>query len=672
VHPPRHVRFRSGLFALLLGSAALFGCGGETARTRRPSTPAAASGGPPAAAFFADPLLSHVVLSPDGQRFAAVSARDGVIALIVRPTWGGDTMPLAKLGEPGTSLAALGWAADDVIVVSLETPLPAHGERARRLRLIAVDVEHAKTRDLGEKWPSDQLALGREQVIDWLPDDPKHVLIHYQEQGKSGPSAARVDVRTGNVESVAPAEKAVQRWYADPQGEVRVGEGSRDGSWLVVGRRKPDGDFEDLTHFDRLSGDGFTFAGYSSEPRTLYVYAPTAGDRIGLFSYDLNERALGPPVYADPVFDVGALVRSPRTGKLLGVEVPGDRPAIHFFDDAAAREQAAIDRAFPGTTNRIVSLDRAERTAIVAVSGDTKPPEYYAYDREQKKMDFLAAAHPSLDAKSLAPMQVVRYPARDGLEIQAYLTLPRGGETHLPVIVVVHDGPNARDVWGWDATAQFLASRGFAVFQPNYRGSTGFGRAHERKGVGQWGRAMQNDIADGVEWLVAQGTADRDRIGIYGVGYGGYAALEALEQTPQLYRAGASFGAITDLADWLGDRESDAFSARAKASIGGAAKDDAQLKATSPARHAGQVRVPVLIAHGSADPIVDAKQSHTMAKELEDAKVEVETWFYRDELHEFIAERDRIDFHERLAAFFARHLARRGAPADPGAPPAAP
>jgi dipeptidyl aminopeptidase/acylaminoacyl peptidase len=645
-------------FALLLAGTTWLGCGGEAARTSRKPTPAkGATDGLSARAFFSDPLLSHVVLSPDGKRFAAVSARDGVSALIVRPTWGGEVRPLAKLGEPRTTLADLGWTSDEVILVSLELPLLTKGERARRSRLIAVDVEHARTRELSETSPDKQPASVLNQVIDWLPDDPKHALIYHQEPGRSGVAAVRVAVETGAVETVAPAEKHVARWYADPQGNVRAGEGTRDGAWVVVARSTADGDFKELIAFDRLSGDGFMFAGYGTEPRALYVYAPTANDRIGLFPYDLARKELGPPLHADPVFDVGPLVRSQRTGKLLGVEVVGDQPGIHFFDDAAAREQTAIDRAFPGTTNRIVSVDRAERTAIVAVSGDTKPPEYYVYDREQKKMDFLFAAYPSLDQKSLAPMKAVRYTARDGVEIQGYLTLPRGGQTHLPAIVVVHDGPVARDVWGWDATVQFLASRGFAVFQPNYRGSTGFGRAHERSGVGQWGGVMQNDISDGVAWLVSQGIADPQRIGIYGVGYGGYAALEGLAQTPQLYRAGASLGAISDLSEWVDDRESDAWTAFDKDTIGKVAKDDKQLETLSPVSHASRIRAPVLIAHGEADPIVDAKQSRAMAKALSAAKVPVETCFYRDELHGFIDERNRIDFHEKLAAFFSRHLA---------------
>ena len=356
---------------------------------------------------------------------------------------------------------------------------------------------------------------------------------------------------------------------------------------------------------------------------------------------------------------MGALVRSQRTGKLLGVQVVRDRPEIHYFDDAARREQAAIDRAFPGMTNRIVSLDRAERVAIVEVSGDTKPPEYYVYDREHKRMDFLFAAYPALDSALLAPMKAVRYRARDGVEIQAYLTLPPGKQGRLPTIVVPHGGPTARDVWGWDAEAQFFASRGFAVFQPNYRGSSGFGIEHERKGYRQWGLTMQDDISDGVAWLVEQGIADRDRIGIYGASYGGYAALEGVVKTPELYRAGASFAGVSDMVDLLDDLDKYLFSDFNKPTRGDTGDDREQLEATSPARRAARVRAPVLLAHGEADPIVDVAQSRAMQDALEDAGRTVEAYYYPDEGHGFSDERNRIDFHEKLAAFFTRHLAPR-------------
>ena len=651
---------RRTAFALLLACTTYLGCGGDAARSNRPAkADTIGAGGVSAEAFFSDPLLSHAVLAPDGRRIAAVTSRDGVAVLIVRPTWGGEIQQLAKLDEPGMALRTIGWAGDQTIVVGVDRPHKAMlGDHTRQSRLISVSLDGGKPRYLGADWAAQESSQYQDQIIDWLPDDPKHVLINYFPDDQ-GASAAQVDVESGAMRVVVSAKPSVLNWFADHVGRVRAGEGGRrgGGSWIVYGRANDEDPFETLADYDRAGGDGFRFAGFDPDPNKLYVYAATANDRTGLFPYDLARKELAPALYADPVYDVGPLMRSPRTGKLLGVEVVGDRPGIHFFDDAAAREQTAIDRAFPGTTNRIVSLDRAEHIAIVEVSGDTKPPQYFVFDRDKKRMDFLFAAYPKLDEKALAPMKAVRYRARDGVEIQGYLTLPRGGQTNLPTIVLPHGGPSTRDVWGWHAEAQFLASRGFAVFQPNFRGSTGFGRDYERKGYRQWGLAMQDDISDGVTWLVEQGISDRGRIGIYGASYGGYAALEGLVKTPDLYRAGASFAGVSDLVDWLDHSDHYLFSDFNKPMNGDGSDDRTQLAAISPARHAGQIRVPVLIAHGEDDAIVRVKQSQSMADALKAAGATVETHYYPDEGHGFTNERNRIDFHEKLAAFFERHLA---------------
>jgi dipeptidyl aminopeptidase/acylaminoacyl peptidase len=426
----------------------------------------------------------------------------------------------------------------------------------------------------------------------------------------------------------------------------------------VVGRRSEGVAFEELADADTVQRQtDFEFAGFSQRPNTLYLRANGETGRKALYEYDLERRRRSAAVFAHPRFDVGALVHSPLDGALWAIEVDGDRPELHFFDAQAEREQALIDAAMPGTTNRIVSLDAAGRIGIVSVSGDTTPPEYYRYDRGRKQMDFLFTAYPDLDRARLAPMQPVRYAARDGLEISGYLTVPHGAEPlDLPVIVIVHDGPSGRVHWGWDPVAQFLASRGFAVFQPNYRGSTGFGREHERIGYRQWGLAMQDDLTDGVRWLVAEGIANPGRVGIYGVGYGGYAALLAVVKTPELFRAAASFGGVTDLADLL-DNGAHYRSADLNQPVEGAlVVDRASFEARSPARQAAHVRAPVLIGHGSADPIVHVDQARAMVSALKAAGGSVESHFYRQEQHELVDQRNRIDFHEKLADFFARHL----------------
>jgi dipeptidyl aminopeptidase/acylaminoacyl peptidase len=224
------------------------------------------------------------------------------------------------------------------------------------------------------------------------------------------------------------------------------------------------------------------------------------------------------------------------------------------------------------------------------------------------------------------------------------------------MILLPHGGPSSRDVWGWDPEVQFLASRGFAVLQVNFRGSTGYGSRHQSLGYKQWGLAMQDDLTDAVKWAIAEGIADPARVGIYGGSYGGYAALMGLAKTPELFRAGASLAGVSDIIAVLDDFEHYAFSDFNAPTKGDEWKDREQLAATSPARLADRIRGPVLIAHGTQDPIVHERQAHAMIDALEAAGRPVEFYIYQDEVHGFLDERNAIDFYTKLAAFFERNL----------------
>jgi dipeptidyl aminopeptidase/acylaminoacyl peptidase len=373
-------------------------------------------------------------------------------------------------------------------------------------------------------------------------------------------------------------------------------------------------------------------------------------------------------LFGHPEVDVAGLRTSKRDGRLLAIGYVTDRPRLHFFDAAEQSLQAGIDRALPGRTNRFVSSDRDERYSILHSSGDTSPPRYFLFDHEQKRLDFLFSAYPELDGVELAPMQPIQYEARDGLVIPGYLTLPVGaGEAPFPLIVHPHGGPWARDVWGWDPVVQFLASRGFAVLQPNFRGSNGYGTEFEERGYGNWGLEMQDDVTDGARWLIEQAIADPDRIGIYGASYGGFTALRALQKEPDLFRAGASFAGVTDIPTLLADdRAYWGMLDDMEQLVGDRWSDREQLAAVSPARNADQIRAPVLVAHGTEDWRVHVKQAHAMADALESAGVEVEAHIYYGEVHGFIDERNKIDFYTKLADFFERHLAPRTSRASAG------
>jgi dipeptidyl aminopeptidase/acylaminoacyl peptidase len=366
---------------------------------------------------------------------------------------------------------------------------------------------------------------------------------------------------------------------------------------------------------------------------------------------------MGPPVYDHPEVDLDGVWTSKKDGHLIAVHYTTDRPRWHFVDESWEGEQAAIDRALPDTWNDVVEMDAAEHLALVCASSDVVPPRYLLYDRTRRTIHDLAQAYPELRPEWMSPMQPIAFPARDGLVISGLLTRPRNAPAGpLPLIVLPHSGPTSQDVRDWNPEVQFLTSRGFAVLQLNFRGSTGFGTRYQRLGYKQWGLAMQDDLTDGVRWAVAEGIADPARIGIYGTGYGGYAALMGLVKTPELFRAGASFAGVSDIIAWLDNVDGYAFSDFNAPVHGDTSKDREQLAATSPARQADRIRAPVLIAHGTEDPIVHVDQAHRMIDALEEAGGKLEFHLYEGEVHGFIDERNAIDFYTKLAAFFERHL----------------
>jgi dipeptidyl aminopeptidase/acylaminoacyl peptidase len=631
---------------------------------------------PGAAAFFRSPLISHPSISPDGVHLAGILEQGGVEIVFVRALRGREIRPLGKLERTDFSsskaIRALGWGGNERVLVSLEMPSRvAVGVRARQTRLMVVDLKGGRPKYLGKNWPYQQYSQFQDRVIAWtLPDAPDHILLNWWEPGEPGVSARRVNVKSGAMKTLAFARIGVQSWYANHLGQVMAGSGAaRWGTEIfTLARAGPDDGFEELVRFDPFREEGFSFAAFSETPTRIYVWK--SGERDALHAYDLETRSLGEALFHHPEVDLDRVWSSQRDGRLIAVGYTTDRRHWHFFDEEMQRDQAAIDRALPGTWNEIVSTDREERVAVVRASSDTIPPRYLLYDRARREMYPLFDALPELRGRPLSPMQPVEFEARDGLRIHGYLTRPRSAPPGpLPTIVLPHGGPSSRDVWGWDPEVQFLASRGFAVLQLNFRGSTGYGTRHQRLGYRQWGLAMQDDISDAVRWLVAQGLADPQRIGIFGTSYGGYAALMGMVKTPELFRAGASLAGVTDLIECIDHAEHYAWSDFNTPVIGDEWKDRDALAATSPARHAGAVRAPVLIAHGTEDPIVHVNQAHHMIDALEAAGREVEFHLYEGEVHGFLDERNAIDFYTRLAAFFERHLLATRAPAPSAAPP---
>lgn len=395
-----------------------------------------------------------------------------------------------------------------------------------------------------------------------------------------------------------------------------------------------------------------------SEPDSLAIVSRRERDTYAVLRYDTRKRQVVELMAGHPAQDIRYL-RGLEQPNLEVVLTDGIKPEIYWFDGRWAALQGVVDAALPGRIN-VLQGDKQGRVLVFSYA-DVDPGRWYLLDSRTSQMREIGQVRPNIDPKSMRPMETIRYAARDGLTVNAYLTRPADSSpTPKPMVVLIHGGPHVRDRWEWDVEVQLLASRGYVVLQPQFRGSSGFGRRFEQAGHRQWGRAMQDDIADGVAHLVRQGIADPERVCIYGASYGGYAAMWGVIKTPELYRCGVSFAGVSDLAaqaahsfmddSTVASREID------RQRIGDPERDREWLDEVSPLRHAARVRVPLLIAHGEEDTRVLHSQSKKMVDALRDAGKSIEWITFPRTGHGLYYTRQQIDFYKALLAFLDRHI----------------
>jgi dipeptidyl aminopeptidase/acylaminoacyl peptidase len=491
----------------------------------------------------------------------------------------------------------------------------------------------------------------------------------FASQRVTRPAVETMSLGTGALKTVVPASRHVQRWFADHDGNVSLGEGDRPDGSAVLYRRDGRTLIEVPTYVSTLEAHA-RFAAYSYDPDLIYAWVPVQG-RQALVMLRLSDSAVE-AVYAHPKFDVtGPLVFDETQRKLVGVGYVSDDVEFHALDESLAQERTRMARAVPGVVLETVSESVDKKRLLVRASSDVHPPTYYLYDRAENHMRLELSEYPWLDGERLQPMVPVRYFARDGLEIPAYLTRPAGEPAKAPAIVMVHDGPAQRVHRRFDPLVQWLARSGFAVLEPNYRGSTGYGRELRSAGSGEWGGAMQDDLEDAAQWLVSQGIADPRRIGIYGRGYGGYAALLGVLRENAPFRAAASHGGPTDLLELLADDEKERVEPDWSLSVLGARKPKrSRLIELSPISHVAKIDRPVLLLHSEHDERVRVDHSTRFAKLAAKAGRPVELNVFDGELYELAREEHRILWFEKLTAFFHKSLAPP--PEVPAVPAAAP
>ena len=625
-----------------------------------------------AKAFGAREGARAVQLAPEGDRIAFLTPVGTVgTAAVVADIASGATKVVVGNQSAAARIYGCNWKTSARLLCRLYGVRSSSGVDITFTRLLAVNADGTAPKMLGERANSRtvEIVQASGDVIDWLPDDPGHVLmaVPLAEQSttgtrtardKNGLSVQKVDVMTGRQSTVEGGKPNVFTYGTDGHGEVRfmgtlpLKTGYTEDTVTYLYRPKGKSDWISIGQVNILDYLAPQYLGFNTTGDALYALKPK-DRRLALFKVAATGGAAPDElVYAHPGVDVDGVLRIGKWRRPVAAAYTTVGQEYEFFDPELKKLSNALGGALPGKPSvSIVDESWDGRYKLVFAGSDVDPGRYYRFDTQSREMNELVAQRPQLAKLTLAKVEPVTYATADGTKINAYLTLPPGQPRKgLPTIVMPHGGPEARDVWGFDWLAQYFAQLGYAVLQPNFRGSTGFGADYfADNGFKSWKMAI-GDINDGARWLVSQGIADPAKLVAFGWSYGGYAVLQANVVAPDLYKATVAVAPVTDLVALKEDaRKYTSFGLESER-IG----DGPQVIEGSPARNAAAIKAPVLLFHGDKDQNVDINQSLAMDRALAAAGKAHELVIYPGLEHGLEDSAARAQMLQKSAEFFAR------------------
>jgi dipeptidyl aminopeptidase/acylaminoacyl peptidase len=600
------------------------------------------------------PQFVQAEISPDGRHIIGLanSSRGTVVVLI-------DTQGLER-----KVIVSGGWERDGGYLFS---------RYPRQLSWITSSIfavnygAVASSHDLSGKRLAD---IGSHLLTKTAPADPQSTMVLSYDDPKLR-TLAEYDARNGRGHKLSyPMAGELMDWALDAKGRLRVltlanSEVWNDRTRLSHWYRGPSTEEWVLLDERPVTDEGWKPIAAAVDSDELTVLSREGRSTWAIFRYDAVRRERGEMLAGDAEVDISYAIGTENAdARQRRLFKTGLRPTEQWMDPRMTALQAAVDAVLPGKINRLSGTDPKGKLLVHSYS-DTDPGVWFLLDASTMKMHLTLEAMPAIDPAQMRPMESIRYQAADGLEIPAFLTRPASGPGPWPLVVVVHGGPLVRDAWAWNANTQLLVSRGYAVFQPQFRGSAGFGKAFEQAGYGQWGLAMQDDITAGVQHLISSGIADRRRICIQGASYGGYAAVWGLIKTPDLYRCGISAAGVSDIAQLYSDSSDSTKISRevARFRVGDEQRERARLDAVSPLRHADRIRAPLLLIHGDEDIRVPITHSKRLMKAMDKADRPYEWLLLKNDGHGVSVGNAEM-FQNRVLDFIDRHIGP-----DAGAPP---
>jgi len=614
----------------------------------------ATSPDPLAVAFGTLPELWNVHMSPDGAKvsFLQMHSEDLPILVVLDLEHGKANLALASTPD-GFDIQWCDWANNERLLCGFAA-ITGGWTLYGVTRLVAVNADGSDMRVLL------QHKLGTEQfqdhVTDWLVDDPRRVLVEHSVD--KGVVLRPLDIYSGGMGSAIEKLLGSGGWRTDGRGSARLffDAGKNDNRWRY--RLSGESKWRDLHEWERTDVQhAYAPIGFGEDPDQLLVFKPNDG-RLALWSVDLKGEKSDELIFSHPEVDVDDVLKIGKFGRTAAVGYSTDRPHLHFFDRAAEDVSKTLSAFFADKVVSVIDESWDRRYYLVFVGSDRDAGNFYRFDVPQNQLLAISPRNPLLQSRPLAPVKSIHYPARDGTEIPAYLTLPVGAEGPFPTVILPHGGPESRDYWGFDWLLQYMAAKGYAVLQSNYRGSGGYGEAWAGEGGYRSWRLAVNDLTDGAQYLVKQGVADPARMCVIGWSYGGYAALMSGVEEPDRYRCVVSIAGVSDpeMLIEVARRFTNRKEVREFVS-----RESEVIKHGSPLKRASEIRAPVLLFHGDKDINVPVEHSKKMENALKRTKKSVTYIEYEDVEHQIWRTGYRVDMLDRIGSFLGTHIGQPAA-----------
>lgn len=596
--------------------------------------------------FFKNPPESAHSISPDGKRLAYLKPFESRMNIYVRDL--NDAKSEKRLTElKDRDIAQFFWKGNETILFSKDF----NGDE--NFHVFAVDVKDAKAKDLTN------FEKTRATVIDTLENiSPKEILVQHNRRNKEIFDVYRINVANGKSKLVAENPGSVTGWVTDNNGKVRMALQADGLKTHVLYRKSESEKFKKILTFGHR--ESFSPEYFTADNQKIYALSNLGRDRISLVEFDPATAKETKIIYQHSEVDIDSVTFNKDKKALESVSYITWKREVSFFDNKIEKSFNAILEKIPqGEDIRYMLADKKQRNFVARTFSDRSFGAVYIFDSELNKLTEVISFRQLLPIEKMSEMKPIKYQSRDGLTIHGYISKPVGaGDKNLPIVVRVHGGPWARDEWGFQREVQFLTNSGFAVFSMNFRGSTGYGKKFFEASFKQWGLKMNDDITDGVRWLISEGIANPSKICIYGGSYGGYATLSALTTNPELYKCGVNYVGVSNLFTfmktippyWKTELE------KIYEMVGHPELDKEQMIKTSPALNADKLNTPLFVAQGAQDPRVNKAESDQIVEALKKRGIDVPYMVKENEGHGFRNEENRFDFYNAMEKFLSKYL----------------